>query len=222
MIRVIIFDAHGVILNGKRFSTVLEKKHGIPFSQTLHVLKAAIEHIISGNPNAAAEVEAYIHRYGWERKAEEFAKYWFATEQYVDKELITYVMKLRHLGITCCLATNQDNYKTKFMKERMGLSLAFDKIFSAGEIGYKKPDPRFFHAMMESFVGLSKEEVLYWDDTELTVKAAKDFGFHAEVYRDFKRFTEKMETYIPQLHLRDDLSEIDVKEAEKTIEKIIT
>lgn len=219
MIRVVIFDAHGVILNGKRFSTIMEKKHHIPFVQTLHVLKAALEHIFSGHPDAASEVEKYVQKYGWQKRAEEFAKYWFATEQYIDKQFISYIMRLRESGVICCLATNQDAYKTVYMKEKMGLSLVFNKVFSASELGFRKPDSRFFHAVLESFPGISKDEVLYWDDTALTANAAKEFGFHAEVYTSFKEFTKKMQEYFPALAFDDDTKKEEKKRVEEEREE---
>ena len=66
-------------------------------------------------------------------------------------------------------------------------------MFSSADIGYKKPDRKFFEEVAKRMGDVSKEEVSFWDDDEVNVIAAKKFGLMAEVYVGFDDFKNRME-----------------------------
>ena len=57
-----------------------------------------------------------------------------------------------------------------------------DPILVSSELGYVKPDPRSF-AAAEAALGLTGERIVFVDDTEAHVVAARSRGWHASVYR---------------------------------------
>jgi FMN phosphatase YigB (HAD superfamily) len=42
---------------------------------------------------------------------------------------------------------------------------------------------------------MDKSEILFWDDLTENVEQAREFGYQAERYTDFKNFKEKMKQY---------------------------
>lgn len=59
----------------------------------------------------------------------------------------------------------------------------FDFIINSSEIGFAKPDMRFYEAAM-SVAGVGPNEVLYIDDAEENVEAARKLGFRAVLFCD--------------------------------------
>ncbi len=58
----------------------------------------------------------------------------------------------------------------------------FRQIFSSVTTGFRKPENQIFETVLET-LELPPEEILYIDDTESHVEAAKALGFRAEVFR---------------------------------------
>jgi len=79
----------------------------------------------------------------------------------------------------------------------MGLGKVFDKIFSSAEIGLKKPQSEFFDRVMNE-IGLEKDDVQFWDDTEKNVLGAKEFGIDARQYVNFEEFQREMSSLLNQ------------------------
>ena len=98
---------------------------------------------------------------------------------------------LREAGFVCCLASNQEPHRAKYMSEVMGFSAYFDHLFFSGVLGMKKPDVRFYEAI-EAALGLSGEQIAFWDDSPRHVDAAKERGWHAELYTNYEDFERQV------------------------------
>lgn len=72
----------------------------------------------------------------------------------------------------------------------------FNGVFSSADLGCKKPDPQFFDRLLKRIDPkreIPRKEILFWDDTEANIKAAKDLGIQAYLYTDLTAFVETME-----------------------------
>ncbi len=67
----------------------------------------------------------------------------------------------------------------------------FDKIFSAEEIGLAKNDPKAYEYIAEA-IGLTPDEVLFTDDTEENIKAAKSIGMNTTLYKELEELRRKI------------------------------
>lgn len=117
--------------------------------------------------------------------------YWFDAENHIDKRIVEAVEKIKKSGIKCYLATNQERYRTQYLRNEMGFSKIFDEVFSSAEVGYKKPQPEFFEYILKE-IGLNKDEIQFWDDTEKNIQGAKEFGFDAQLYQNFEGFAANL------------------------------
>lgn len=196
MIKVVLFDADNVIINGKRFADVLKNDLGIGEEKTLPFFKGKFIECILGKADLKKELEPHLKEWGWNKSTDDFLDYWFKSEHAINEALLEYIQSLRSKEIRCFLATNQEKYRTEYMLEKMGFSNSFDKVYASAHLGYKKPDLEFFSKLIGELKNVKKEEVLFWDDLSANVDAAKAFGINAEIYKDFEEFKEKMKSYI--------------------------
>jgi len=191
MIKVIIFDTDGMVVNSEMFSVQYNKDYGIPMDSLLPFFKNEFQPCLIGTADLKEEIKDYLPKWGWKDSVDSFLKYWFDAENHVDKRVVEAINKLRNAGFKCYLATNQEKYRTEYLRNEMGFGEIFDKVFSSAEVGYKKPQQEFFEFVLND-IKLNKDEVQFWDDTDKNVEGAREFGFDANLYRDFDKFALKL------------------------------
>ncbi|MFP4424347.1 MAG: HAD family hydrolase [Candidatus Woesearchaeota archaeon] len=180
-----LFDADGVVIRGDMFSIRYAKDYGIPPEELLPFFKGAFRECIVGKADLKEEIAPWLPRWNWHGSVDDFLEYWFKAEHQIDKRVVAKIEQLRKQGYPCFLATNQEKYRIRYMKEKMGFDRLFDKLFSSAEIGYQKPQPEFFtYIIRELQVG----QIIYFDDSESHVKEAKEQGIDACLYTRFSDF----------------------------------
>lgn len=192
MIKAILFDADGVMVNGERFSVALDRDYGISIETTLPFFNGPFQDCLVGNADLRETVSSYLSGWGWDKGVEAFLDYWFNIEHTINEELVSYIQELRGQGILCLLATNNEKYRFKYMLDRMGFSNCFDKTYASAHLGSKKPDHDFFVKILNELDGIKKEEIFFVDDGIDNIESAKDFGIHAEIYTTFENFKKKL------------------------------
>ena len=99
----------------------------------------------------------------------------------MNPESIEVVSDLRKSGVPAYLATNQHEYRARYMSEVFGYVDIFDGEFYSCRLGTKKPDPNYFHAVLES-LPIPAERLLFIDDRDQNVAAARSVGIHGVEY----------------------------------------
>jgi putative hydrolase of the HAD superfamily len=77
------------------------------------------------------------------------------------------------------LGTNQQAGRAAYMRDELGYDDLFDESFYSCELGAAKPDPAFFCRVLDR-LGAAAPEVLFVDDNEANVVAARECGLAAE------------------------------------------
>lgn len=193
MIKVVVFDADGVVNHAERFSEQIMRKYGIPNEKMLPFFTGIFQKCLIGEADLKEEIVKYLPEWGIEQSVDEYLGEWFTHEHKVDQRIVTFIKHLREKGMRCYLATNQEKYRTAYMMEEMGFSQLFDGIFSSAHLGSRKPEKTFFQKVMQQLPGIQNNEVFFWDDTQEHVDAARRFGWHAEFYTTFDAFEKKMQ-----------------------------
>lgn len=196
MIKVILFDADGVLINGGMYSNELERRYGITSEITRPFFMGVFQECLTSSKDLKHEIKPYLEQWGWEKSVQEFVDEWFEYEHKIDLPLINYIQKLRAQGTKCVVATNQEKYRADYMLQKMGFKNSFDKVYASAHLGARKPDQKFFIKLLLNFPGLAKSEILFWDDSPGHVTAAKQFGINAELYTTLADFYEKMKHYV--------------------------
>lgn len=108
----------------------------------------------------------------------EFAK---GSSRKIDRELLVLLKEAKHRGFVVALATNNDLRILQIVEE-FKLTDTFDRIFTAGQLGWKKPSTEFFTSLAASLSIPCRNIVHLGNDDALDVVAARAAGCRAVLY----------------------------------------
>ena len=191
-IKAIVLDADGVIINKPdMFSVQYQKEFGISNDVMLPFFKGRFQDCLVGKADLKEELEPLLKKWAWPGLVEELLDYWFKSEHYIDEKIVAEIARLKRMGIKCYLGTDQEKYRTEYIRKNMGLEKIFDKIYSSAEMGYKKPDKEFFEIItndLKNKENIQPEEIMFWDDDEKNVMAGRELGWRSYLYENFEGF----------------------------------
>lgn len=194
MIKAMLFDADGVLtLPEEMFSVVYTKARGldpVPFER---FFKMEWQDFILGKRDLKEHIRKNPDLWQWDGTPEELLDYWCTSEDVRNNEMIELIKQIRQTGMPCYLATEQEKYRGNFMKDVMFKDL-FNGFFITAELGIKKSDPKFFEKIIELLNedgrGIKPEEILFLDDSQSKVDAAKSAGINAQLFTGIHKFKE--------------------------------
>lgn len=134
-------------------------------------------------------------RWGWNGSVEDFLQRWFDEENHINHELVKVIQDLREQGYYCAIATNQEKYRLRYMRDQMGFAGLFDAVFGSADVGEMKPNAGFYRGVTDR-LGVKPEDILFWDDSEANVEGARAFGWRAEHYTGVEGFVRTMSHYL--------------------------
>lgn len=189
-VEALVFDVDGVLVEPWGFANYLKREYPHIAPQTAEFFRGIFHECLTGKADMRAELPPYLEKWGWPHSLDHFLQVWFEAEREVDARLIAAVQQARAAGIRCVVATNQECYRVEYMREQMGFNNYFDGIYSSAALGEKKPDRRFFEAVSRG-LNVPVGQVMFWDDSQANVDAARAHGWQAELYTDYALFAEQ-------------------------------
>jgi putative hydrolase of the HAD superfamily len=189
-VQVLIFDVDGVLVEPWGFANTLKRDYPDIAPQTAEFFRGVFGDCLVGKADLRAELPPYLAKWGWPHTLDEFLRLWFDAECEVDGRLLAAVERARLEGIRCYVATNQERYRVDYMREQMGFDTHFDGIYSSAQLGIKKPEISFFQTITND-LGVVGGQVMFWDDSQAHIDAAREHGWQAELYTDYARFSEQ-------------------------------
>lgn len=193
MISTILFDADGVLINSQMSSVYFEEKYGLDPAKTKDFYKGPFLDCLVGKKDMLKELPVFLEKWGWRKTVDDFVSEWFDFEHKINKSLLSDIETLRASGVKCYVATNQEKHRAEYMLSAMGFGRSFDGLFASAHLGSKKPDHEFFHAILKKLHITKPATVMFWDDSEENVTAAKEVGLHAELFTDYKSYRSVMD-----------------------------
>lgn len=174
-----LFDADGV-LQGVRAGWLdeLTAAGGERGEEFVLAVFAAERSCLTGQDFAAAMQEV-LDQFEIDRPLSEVIdpEYWIQ----VDPAMVAAVSVVRSRGLSCGLATNQQNLRGAHMRGTLYVDGIFDAQFYSWELGFAKPDPDYFRAIVERVDG-RPERMLFIDDNAANVEGAREVGLRAELF----------------------------------------
>ncbi len=189
MIKAIIFDLDGMIhFSEERWSEWFSKKYDVPIENLNEFFNKEFKDCLIGKSDVKKEIRKYLTKWDLEFTAEFMLESWFSYG-FTDKSMLLMISKLKSKGIKCVLCTNNERYRVKYFKDYHGFNSTFDAILASSDVGFKKPEKEMFEAIQKT-VKVPKSKILFCDDDEKNILAAKKFGFKTHQYKKLKEFEE--------------------------------
>jgi len=117
---------------------------------------------------------------------EAFAALWamFARPEtwVVSVETTQFLARLRSKGLHVCLASNFDQ-RLEVITQGLSSALPVDRVFFSSQVGYRKPDPRFYQQILEQLNVSPDETVMigdrWWEDYAAPTQCGISSYFYA-------------------------------------------
>lgn len=202
MTKCILFDADGVLIHSEMFSIQYQRKFNVPDKDMLPFFTGRFQDCMVGKADLIEIVRPWLEKWKWTGTVDEFLTFWFESEHNVDERLVKLIQELRKNKIKCYLATNQEKYRTQYMKDRMGFEGLFNHVFSSSDIGHKKDEKEFFTFVLNELKnehGIFPHDVMFFDDCEKHIEIAKSLDINAHLYTDIDNFTHIIQKEFPQV-----------------------
>ena len=120
-----------------------------------------------------------LERWGIPDAYDDMVRVWLSIQPVEDARALVDVV--RRSGVPCYLASNQDAHRARFMQENLGYPDLLDGAFYSCDLGAAKPESAYFEAILAR-LALSADQVLFIDDKDSNVEAAREAGLAAEVW----------------------------------------
>lgn len=185
--KVVLFDVDGVlIVPPKLFSEQYCEKYGIDDDkQVKFYATEEFKQALLGKFDLKDALKIHNDLWQWKGTSEELMDMWFMAENYPNKPLLDLAAQLRQDGIRIYLATQQEQYRKKWIED-VAFKDMLDGVFCSCDLGYNKHENHFWKAVLDKLSllhpGINSHEIAYLDDKQTLVDKAHEFGIDAYLY----------------------------------------
>jgi len=184
MVKVILIDADGVLIKKtKVFSLRFSEREKIPIETILPFFEGVFQKCLIGTKDLKWELPKYLKKWKIRESMEGILDFWFSGEASINQDVLNKIGILRKSGILCYLVTNNERYRVEYLRNTLNLDSKLDGIFGSYELGFKKPDARFFKEVMARVGKSDPEEIEFWDDDEENIDGAKSLGIKSLLWK---------------------------------------
>ena len=201
--KCILFDVDGVIIKSERFSIQYSKKYNILEEDMIPFFKWKYRDCLIGKADLKEEIKPFLKKWNWKKSADDFIKNWFETDDDVDKRVISVIKQLKNKWIICNIVSEQEKYRTDYMKKNMWFEKIFNHIFSPYYVCYTKLEKEFYIYIVEKMkkiYNINIDEIIFFDDSEKNINIAKKLWINSYIYKWFDDF----ENILLHIHPRCD------------------
>lgn len=144
-----------------------------------------------GEIDLAQHLSDLIGATGRDCTPEAFLAEWHEYENHPNRLLWEPVEKLRADGWPVYLATNQERHRMRHLMEAVGLGAIVDGEFASCSVGHRKPTPEYYVEVTRR-LGLPPADIVFFDDAEENVLAAREAGWSAHLFCGVESFVSVM------------------------------
>ncbi|HEY4963765.1 MAG TPA: HAD-IA family hydrolase [Candidatus Saccharimonadales bacterium] len=186
--KVLLFDVDGVLaLPPKLFSEIYSSEYGVDINELQPFYKSEdFKDAILGKADLKELIIKHSDKWHWHKDPQILLDMWFEGEHVVNNELLSIVNKLRDKGIPVYLATQQENYRAKYINDIM-FPNKFDGSFVSCDIGHTKQEPEYWNYIIKKLNNYTPKNIYFFDDTQSCVDAAKIAGINSFLYNSVEQ-----------------------------------
>jgi FMN phosphatase YigB (HAD superfamily) len=196
MIKIILFDIDGVLINSPHYFPVELERNGYIGAE-----KEIEKFYINGDNNKCNEGKAdelklifpYLKNINWEKSSEDYFNEQYQFEKkHLDEQLLSMIEGFQKKSIKCFTCTDQTRHRAKFLLNEMNFQNIFDgQLISCFE-GYRKCHDEFwiniFKKLKTEFNDIKKEEIVFFDDIQNNIDTAEKFGIKGFLFTNLNKF----------------------------------
>lgn len=192
--KAILWDIDGVVNKTTTYSSHLVATSQVSPSQMYDFFSGEFQEALVGKADLKHLLSHRLPSWGIAHTVEEHLHNWFTHEHKPDLEVLAHIERLSALGISQFAGTNQEQYRTNYLRHSMGLGKKFTRLFSSHELGVAKPHESFFLKILDH-IHLTPSEVLFIDDTALHVQSAMHLGMRTALFVNNIQLTTILRSY---------------------------
>lgn len=194
---VILFDLGGVLMDfgGLRRLAELSGEEESPALRSRWVSSKWVQAFERGACDAEAFAAGIVDEWGLDLAPAEFLdefSRWSAGPFAGSLELVRSLHGTIRMG--CLSNTNPVHWQRHL--DHWGIVQHFDWTFTSHELGLLKPDPAVFDHVIRT-IGTSPDRLLFLDDSDEHVRAARDSGMRAQRTRGLREVQDALRSLLP-------------------------
>jgi putative hydrolase of the HAD superfamily len=136
----------------------------------------------------AAQIGANL---GHEVDITDFGEVWFSHLHH-NTAMLELMGSLKSRGYRMGLLTNNVREWERHWRPKMPIDALFAVVVDSGFVGLRKPDPAIY-ALTQDRLSVAPEEILFIDDVDVNIAAAREGGWNAVQFRDNQQTIPEIE-----------------------------
>lgn len=147
------------------------------------------DEVVHGRAALDARLHPVLQQIAPNLPVRELINYWFRMDSELDLDLLAQLKTLKASGVGLQLATNQEHERAAYLWRDLGLGEVFSAIHYSAQLGWTKPSPEFYAAVVER-TGFEPAELILLDDRMENVLAAREAGWHSHLWDGTERVSD--------------------------------
>lgn len=186
MIRAVIFDLDGVIVESETAHIEAEKqtflKYGLTISpEELHTYTGTTAIVMFTELIAKYKLNTTFEEMN--RQKEKILLKLLRQDAEPTKGVLNLMRELKHRGVKLAIASSSSRKLVNYIVDKLNISNLFESTLAAEDIEHSKPDPEVF-LKAAAQLGINPAQCLVIEDAKLGVESAKAAGMKCIGYRN--------------------------------------
>ncbi len=194
MIKAVIFDLNGVLIQNPKLSNRFQDKFGVSSEEFLPALREIMAKVRKPDAGDAFTYwKPYFEKWGLGLTREDFFDFWFNAEKEAP-ELIESAKRIKKKGVKIFILSNNFRERAAYYEENFPFLNIFDRVYYSWQTGFAKPNPEAFkNLLLEN--DLKPEECIYFDDLKENIEVADSLGITSFLFEGLGGFERILKDY---------------------------
>jgi putative hydrolase of the HAD superfamily len=181
----LVLDVDGVLLDDERdgdghWTTELQRRFGIERSQLRRAFfEPYWEAIVTGRRPIEPALAQALAVIGTPATVDDVLACWFSADFVPVPAVVDVARRAAAAGVGVAAGTNQERRRAEHLGAQLGTLFPLSRMIASADVGHRKPEPEFFGAADARLGRDDATPVVFADDGDENVDAARRHGWTA-------------------------------------------